>query len=1080
MVHLHCHSHFSFLGGTFSPYALAEAAFNMEHEAVALTDTHSVAGIAQFQKHCRKDPHDPKQGWRINPIVGATIEVDGFPLVLLCLTLEGYANLCDLLTQSLRDRLNPRLSLTDLQDRTGDLICLTGDRNGALAHCIRYKQYAQAQKWVQHLKPLFPGRLFIELTHHCRPGDGAVMNTLQELARETNLHCVAANAVRYIKPDRYALYDALTCVRLKLTICDPHRDRPVNAQAYFRSEQEMLDLGFSQSSIAVTHDIARQCDVDLHPGHVTPPEAYLPAEWKTTSDYLRHLCEQGLEIRYGKLDTKAEARKILSKELDVINTLELAEFFMVVQEIILQARKCGIRCSGRGSAANSIVAYLLGITPVDPIEHKLLFERFLHTGRSGMPDIDVDFETHRRDEIIAWIDRRYGKEYTAMTANINTYRMRMAARDMCKVLGFPPLLIDRLAKVLPHSWNNNLNEYRRDIVEVLGQSPLLETLITLVEQLQDCPRHLSLHSGGMILSRSPLRYYSPTQESANGVRQIQFDKDSVEMLGLIKFDVLGLRTLSVVTKAVNLIKEDCGKLIDIDHLPPGDEKTYELIRSVKTMSVFQIESPGQWNLLSRSQPENFDDLVAQVALFRPGPLQGNMVGPYVDRRSGQRNGAKGSNPKPERIPDSVWEVVESTCGVILYQEQILDIAHKFAGLSLRESDEFRRLMSKFRDPGQMEDMRGLFVSKATEKFVSSLPQEVIDDPDLFKSEVEERRDVAGEIFTSISKFVGYGFCRSHAAAFAMIVYQTAYLKAHYPAAYMAAVLEHKPGFYPMNTVLEEAKHCDVPVLPVCIHRSCIEYQLEPFSGRRRKEFAIRVPLTQVEGINAESAGHIHRVRTEAPFRSIEDAYRRLKLHSDNWDSLARAGAFDAFGDRRKVLWQLGQLARTIGPSGCSQPVLDNVELPDYLPLLHKLSNYQRAEWDLDTLGLTAGPHPVALHRSFLKNQGAATIQEVRDLKPGTRVITTGAVIARQRPPTAKGMCFLVIEDETARIPTAMTPPVFEQFRYELRNRVLMIEGKLEGAGPGQIGDYRSILIDKMWPLHNILGGYSGHPGHMAR
>ena len=593
-----------------------------------------------------------------------------------------------------------------------------------------------------------------------------------------------------------------------------------------------------------------------------------------------------------------------------------------------------------------------------------------------------------------------------------------------------------------------MRDYQEDISDVLGDSPLLETLLCLVEQIAGAPRHLSLHSGGMILSRQPLRYLSPIQQSANGVRQMQFNKDDVEALGLIKFDVLGLRMLSVVTETIELLQSDTGSAPDVDNLPLDDAATFELIRAGKTMSVFQIESPGQWNLLSRTQPQVFDDLIAQVALFRPGPLQGNMVHPYVQRRRGLQ---KVTYPHPCLEP-----VLRDTYGVIFFQEQVLEIAHVFAGLSLSEADEFRRLMSKFRDASEMEGMRARFVQGALTKHGADKKHSV-------------NEPLANWVFDAVAKFVGYGFCRSHAAAFARTVYQSAYLKAHHPAAFMAAVMEHKPGFYPLNTILEEARHCGVQILPVDIHRSDVKYRVE--NG------AIRLPLTQVKGLAVESAAALVLERAQWPFGDLNECYGRVSLPRDVWDNLARSGAFRSYGARRDVLWQLGELSRRVGPSGQEQPMLDNFDFPwEAIPALRDLKAAESTLWDFQTMGLTAGPHPVALHRPYLERLGALTIGTLSKSKPGQRVLTAGAVISRQRPPTAKGMTFLILEDETGRLPTAMTPPIYEKFRVQVRESGLLIEGKLESAGPGQQGHYRSVLIHRLWPLNDTLGSYRSQPG----
>jgi error-prone DNA polymerase len=1010
-----------------------------DQEALALTDVHSLAGAVQFALACKK--------YLIKPIFGAEVWVDGFPLVLLCLNQTGYANLCDVLTLAHafahEERLTPELCLEQLESYTDGLVCLTGDRWGHVATSVREGHNERALRFLRVLRVMFPQRLFVELTHHQRPSDVLAIRVLIGLAQREKVPIVATNAVRHATSYEYALHDALTCARLGISVGEPHPERPVNNQAYLKLEREMRELGFPTEALSNTALVASWCDVDVLRPQVTPPRAQLPPN-VAAGEFLRQECCRELGCKYGQDASIALAT--LQRELHTIETLGLQEFFLVVREVVQFARSKGIRCSGRGSAANSLVAYLLGITGVDPIKHHLLFERFLHTGRKGMPDIDIDFETHRRTEVINWMSRRFGHSHTAMTANVVTFRLRLAVREIGKVLGFPLPLIDRLCKVLPHASAHRIREHRDDLIPILGDSPALEVLCKLVESLHGCPRHLSLHNGGMILSREPLRHISPVQTSANGVRQLQFNKDDIEALGLIKFDVLGLRTLSVVSETLELIGSQGQESPDVDALPLDDKEAFELIREGRTLSVFQIESPGQWNLLSRSQPTVFDDLIAQVALFRPGPLQGNMVHPYILRRQGLK---PVSYPHPSLEP-----VLRDTYGVILYQEQVLEVAHHFAGLSLAQADEFRRLMSKFRNAEEMEGMRSRFVQGAIQKH--SVPPAL-----------------ANCVFDIIAKFVGYGFCRSHAAAFAHTVYHTAYLKAHFPAAYMAAVLEHKPGFYPLQTVLEEARLCGIDVLPADIRYSAVKYSLE--------EGKIRVPLTQIKDVSTRIAQQIVHEREVSPFEGIEDLYQRVAMERDVWQNLARSGALECFGTRRKVLWTLGILTRRLGASGQQQLALKTKAfLTSELPSLKKLAMTEVTAWNFETQSLTTGPHPMALRRNYLQRVGITPVRELLLGKPGSRVMTAGVVISRQRPPTAKGMCFIILEDETGRIPTAITPPVYEKYRQELRKSALMVEGKLEGSGTGQIGMYRSILIQRLWSLAEVNGGYSGHPGEMAR
>jgi error-prone DNA polymerase len=548
-------------------------------------------------------------------------------------------------------------------------------------------------------------------------------------------------------------------------------------------------------------------------------------------------------------------RRQLEHELAVISRLELEEFFLCVHDIVSAARAMGIRCSGRGSAANSLVAYLLGITGVDPLHHSLLFERFLNPERHGMPDIDIDIQSDRRDELIRYVEGAYTERHAAMVANVNTYRTRGALRDAAKALGFPLSLVNFMTKVLPHHTGRaQLAAYHNELARVVATCDdaqvrarclrRLPLLLRLAPRIVGLPRHLSLHNGGMVLSREPLADLLPVRISANGVRALEVDKDDVERLGLIKFDLLGLRTLGAIEEALALIEETTGSRPDIDSLPtdPPDAATMDLVRAGQTLAVFQIESPGQWHLLAQTQPQAFDDLIVQTALFRPGPLQANMVYPYVTRRQ-QRQRDAVQTPWHGAPPDDFWThhpilgaILRDTEGILLFQEQILEIAHQFAGLSYAEADGFRRAMSHSRTPDEMEAMRERFVSGALAR------GEALED--------------AARVFGAISNFVGYGFCKSHAAEFARTIYQTAWLKSHYPAHYLAAFLTAQPaGFFPPHVVLEEAKLLGIPVLPVDINRSEDRFTVEQVgtSNGQQGRWAIRLGLRQVAHVGDELA-----------------------------------------------------------------------------------------------------------------------------------------------------------------------------------------------------------------------------------
>jgi error-prone DNA polymerase len=762
-THLHTRSVFSFLQAGSTPEDLVRRARSLDFNALALTDVNGVYGAVRFLKACRQQ--------EIKGLIGAEVMVDANPLVLIARNTDGYTDLCRILTRThMMDRKFPFATLDTLASHSADLFCLTGGRDGLLRQFIAARRQPEAERWIETLKDIFQNRLFVELTHHLVYGDNHIIPALHHFARQNHVNVVATNDVRYAESKDYRRYDLLTCVRLGITVMDPHPARPVNAEASLKSETDLRKLIKYPEAFENSALITENCALDLVPELITPPDARIPDNTPPLA-YLDTLCKDALIRKYPET-RRDNAVKQYRREIDVIAGLGLEEYFLVVREVVHEAWRRGIRCAGRGSAANSIVAYLLDITGVDPLAHNLLFERFLHGGRKGTPDIDIDFDSERRDEIIEWMEHRFGIEQTAMTATVVTYQLRLALRDTAKTLGWPQDIINRLTPAIPSRRASAVREYRHNLVPILGESPLFELLLDLVESLENCPRHLGLHVGGMILSRKPLPHFSPVQISANGVKMVQFDKNDVEALGLVKLDVLGLRMLATLSEAVEIATRADDPPTDIDHIPLDDEKVYHMICHDSTIGLFQIESQGQIHLLAVNQPRTFDDLVAEIALFRPGPLQGGMVHPYIRRRKGQE---KVTFDHPDLAP-----ILADTYGIILFQEQVLEVAHRFAGMSLAEADDFRALMSKYRDPSEMESMRTRFVTGAIHRGV---PEQT-----------------ANLVFDRVSKFVGYGFCRSHAAAFAKIVYQSAWMKCYHPAPYMAAFMQHRPGMYSLMTL----------------------------------------------------------------------------------------------------------------------------------------------------------------------------------------------------------------------------------------------------------------------------------------
>ena len=1117
-VHLHTRSWFSFRAGGSGPVDLVQRAAHLGQPALALTDRHGVYGTVRFHKACRDAG--------VHAVLGAEVLVDDAPLVLLARDAGGYRDLCQLLTRAhltaagialLDDgqmppdtsdplptdrRTVPSVTLTDLATLSARLLCLTGGRDGHLWHCLAHRRYKAAQHWLGTLHDVFGDTLYVELTHGLLPEDGRVALRLHDLATAEGVPLVVTNDVRFATPLHWQRYDLLTCMRLNHPVAEPHQQRPRNAEAYLKSAAQLQRLlPFCPDAFERTVEVAERCRVDLVPEYITPPSANLP-EGISANKLLVDLCGAGLDRLYQPAG-QAAAQAQLHKELDIICGLELEEFFLVVREVVAEAKSRGIRCAGRGSAANSIVAYLLGITAVDPIRHNLLFERFLHGGRKGTPDIDLDFDSDRRDEVISWMEQRFGIEQTAMTATLITYKLRLALRDVAKALGWPMTKVDQLSQSVPSGLARDVAEHRRTITKVLGTSPLTELLLLRVADLHLCPRHLGLHSGGMILSRKALSHFTPVQVSANGVKVVQFDKEDVEAMGLVKLDVLGLRMMACLSEGASLAQRHEGVDIDFDGMPLDDSKVYQLICSGATVGMFQIESQGQMHLIARNQPETFDDLVAEVALFRPGPLQSGMVHPFIRRR-------RGWDPVVYEHP-SLEPILRDTYGIILFQEQILDVAHRFAGMSLAAADDFRSLMSKVHDPVRMQEMGVLFIAGAMER---GIPQAV-----------------AESVFENVSHFIGYGFCRSHAAAFAQTVYHSAWMKRYHPAAHMAAFMQHRPGFYNLMTLEEEARRFGVPVLLPHINHSGTRYDL---TRDRAGVLAIRKPLTAVKGLSDEVAEQIVWARMAGPFTSVENLAPRVFLDRKVLDALARSGALDVVaGNSRDALWQAGVVAnRLASATHADTSTLFDMPLllPEDLPELQALTSAERLSWDYKTHG-AGRTHPICLARrqltdlhiqpidacfrfvpldmvqpaagsgtggttknksappfgADLRRQDGATAAgsgtggttENKSAPPfgadlrrqdGAMITVAGVVIMRQRPPTAKGFMFITLEDETGFLQCVVRPKLYKQYYDTLIQPSIIFRGQLQATG-----GWRGIIVHEAWPLEGVFGGYSGFP-----
>lgn len=1017
-VELHAHSSHSLLDGVPAPEELAAQAAACGMPALALTDHDGLYGAVRFVLAAREAG--------VKPILGAEVTLeDGSHLTLLAETRRGYANLCRLLTLAHRNQPKgtARLAHRDLAAHVEGLIGLSGCRRGEIPRLLMAGEPERALEAARGYARLFgPECFFIELQRHYHPGDMRLLGRLLTLADQAGLPVVATGNVHYLHPRRREVHDVLTCIRHHTALEDAGDLLRPNDEYHFRSPKEMAVL-FARvpSALENTLRIAERCasaETFLPGGPQTLPRFPVPGG-RSPNSFLRDLCLAALQERY-PADPPLD---LLEHELAVIGRMGLANYFLIVWDVVRFARASGIRCQGRGSAANSLVAYLLGITPIDPVKSDLVFERFLSPQRQGPPDIDVDFAADRREEVVRYIYRRYGQEHAAMACTLVTFRARSAVRDVARALGFPPGLVERLAGALDVGDAGSVEE-SRGLVEAFGEDLAgrpFQHLLRIVPQLDGIPRHLGIHNGGMVISGPPLCELVPLEPAAMEGRVItQWDKDGLEGTGMIKIDLLGLRMLSAIEDAVAIVEAQTGRRPDPDRLDRDDPEVYDMICRGETIGVFQVESRAQASLIPHFQPRSFADLVVEISLIRPGPLQAQMVYPYLRRRQGL---------EPVTYPHPLLErALEETLGVVVFQEQVLKVARDLAGFTPGEAELLRRALSHKRAGQEIERFRARFLRGAMKKGVA--------------------RGTAERVFEQLRAFGGYAFPKSHAAAFAVLTYQSAWLRRYHPAAFFAALLRHQPmGFYPAHVMVSEARRCGVEIRSVDVTASGVWATVE---GE-----AIRLGLAVVAGLGEAGGQSVVEARRFGPFRSLADFCRRTKLGRRAVEALIWAGAFDGWGvPRRQLLWDLQAALRAAeGPPPLPLPP------PEDRPRFGFLSARGRLWTEVAHTGVSAHEHITALVRDKLRRMGITPSGALPDLRDGCRVWVGGVVASAQRPPTARGTAFLALEDEGGLINVVLRPEVYEASRKALRSPFVVVEGRLQKRGQAI-----SVLARRVLPL----------------
>ncbi len=998
-------SNFSFLEGASRPEELIEQAHSLGLSALALTDRDGLYGAVRAHVKARE------LGLKL--IHGAQMSVEQHSsLVLLAHSRAGYANLCGLITtgrlRSPKGHCN--VSWSEVQEHASGLMALWDlGRNEPLRPDLERELEG---RWCD-LRAAFGDRLYGLCVRRARAEEVASEGLLRARAARWRAPLAASNEVLYHRTERRRLQDVLCAIRHGVELSRAGRRLAPNAESGLKSPHAFAALfGGEAAALEHTREIASRCDFSLDQIRYRYPSERLP-DGRSSSQWLRELAFAGAAERHGG-KIPAATRAQLDKELTLIDELDYGGYFLTMREIVQFCRSRSILCQGRGSAANSVVCYSLGITAIDPVRMGLLFERFLSRERAEPPDIDLDIEHERREEVIQHVYEKYGRSHAAMVANVIRYRVRSSVRDVGKALSLAPSMLSRLTRQLSHGEGLSAPLLREAGLD--PGAPTAQALCELCEELEDFPRHLSIHPGGFLLGHEPVSTLVPIENATLAGRTvIQWDKDDVEALGLFKVDLLGLGALHHLHRCFDLLREQYGVELSMDGIPADDEATFDAICAADTVGVFQIESRAQMAMLPRLRPRNYYDLVIEVSIVRPGPITGGMVHPYLRRRRGEE--------AVEYPHESLRPVLEKTLGVPLFQEQVMKLAMVAADYTPGEADQLRRDMAAWRKSGRMGQHREKLVSRMTRKGIPA--------------------DFAERVYQQICGFGEYGFPESHAASFALISYAGAWIKRHYPAVFTCGLLNSQPmGFYTPATLLEDAARHGVKVLPVDVSQSDWDCRLEtiaeePSGSPTSNLFAIRMGLRSVKGLSAHHARTIELARSQQQISTLEQLRSATGLDRRALSALARAGALQSLEPhRRRALWN----ALTVMPRA------DEFVFP--LPRsdvrLDPLSGIENVDWDYRSKGHSDHGHPLSHVRSELAALGLATAAAVRVSGAGQIARVAGLVICRQRPGTASGVTFLTLEDETGFVNIVVWPRVFERYEHELKaSNFLAVDGHVQ-------------------------------------
>ncbi len=1017
---LHCLSDFSFGRGASSAAELFERARRQGYRALAITDECSLAGIVRALEASRAT------GVRL--IAGAEFALeDGPKLVLLVEDRGGYTSLCRLITRGRRRSAKGEYRLLR-EDLDEDAL------PGLLALWIPGE--TPAREHGAWLKRRFDGRLWLAVELHRGADDAARLHALRTLARELGIPAVAAGDVHMHVRARRALQDTMTAIRHRVPIAQAGRRLFPNGERHLRTRRALSAI-YPQDLLQETLRVAERCRFDLGQdlGYEYPRE--LVPEGMTPQAWLRELVEAGARERWPD-GADAEARALIEKELRLIRHKGYEAYFLTVHDIVRYARSQGILCQGRGSAANSVVCYALGVTAIDPARMGLLFERFISEERDEPPDIDIDFEHERREEVIQYIYRRYGRERAALAATVIRYRARSAVRDVARALGLDEDEVARLSRCVS-AWSSDapaaerLREHGFD-----PDSRPMRHLVALVGELLGKPRHLSQHVGGFVVSEHPLHTLVPVENAAMAERTIiQWDKDDLETMKLLKVDVLALGMLTCLRKALELLRARRGRDLSLATIPAEDPATYAMIQRGDVIGAFQIESRAQMAMLPRLKPATFYDLVVEVAIVRPGPIQGGMIHPYLRRRQGL---------EPIDYPsEALRKVLQRTLGVPLFQEQVMRIAMEAAGYTPGQADQLRRDMAAWKRHGGLDRHRDTLLAGMARNG--------------YTAEFAER------IFEQIKGFGDYGFPESHAASFALLAYASSWIKCHEPAAFSCALLNSLPmGFYLPAQLVADARRHGIVVRPVDVRHSdwdCTLEDVSPGDGAARPQPALRLGMRLVSGLREDAGRRVVAARAQAPFRDLDDLAHRAALDRGALAALAEAAALRGLaGHRHRARWQGAAVERQMPLfAGVAPAAEERIAIPPP-------TAFDDTRADYASTGLTLGAHPLALLRRALRQRRYARAKDLEALGHGRPARHAGLVILRQRPQTASGVTFMTMEDETGMVNVVVWRDVAERHRRVfLESRLLGIEGRMEMADGS-----RHLIATRLEDLSPLLGG----------